>query len=268
MKKAVVLMVIGSKYQKYYNRVKNQFIHYAEKCDADLKIIDKVIDSTFYRSLLAQKLLIPSLFTDYDQVAFIDIDVLISPLAPSIFNVLEEDFSFGAVIDPRGSRGFINTCKNIWRNVSIIKETHQSYFLERGFEHNENLTGSINGGVFVCRPKIIGELFKEAYWSSLPDKSHEEAIMAYVSQSKQLFQVLDIGWNNQVMHYLGGSDDNHLRLIHQNSYFNLISKVHKRINLPHFLLPKKYFDYLRRGLMTNHILHFSGGYPLSIKMRS
>lgn len=266
MKKAIVLMVIGKKHQKFYNRVKNQFIHYAEKCDADLKIIEDVIDSSFYRPLLAQKLLIPAQFTSYDMITFMDIDVLISPSSPSIFDVLEEGFNIGAVIDPRESQGFLNTCKNIWKDASIVNETHLSYFLDRGFEQNENLIGSINGGVFVCRPKIIGELFVKAYWSDLPFTPHEEAIMAYISQTKKMFQELDIGWNNQVMHYLGESDDKYLIFIHENWYFKIIFKLHKRFPLPFYLLPKKYLGYLRHGLLTNHILHFSGGYPLTFKI--
>jgi hypothetical protein len=70
MKKAIFLFIVGEKYEKMYNKNRAQFENYAIKCGADLKIIDKPLDETFYRPLLSQKLLIPAEAVDYEMILF------------------------------------------------------------------------------------------------------------------------------------------------------------------------------------------------------
>jgi hypothetical protein len=54
------------------------------------------------------------------------------------------------VLDPRGTVEFNKTWKHIPR---ILEETDEIYFQDRHFEAHPSLQGSINGGVFICRPQ-------------------------------------------------------------------------------------------------------------------
>ncbi|MDR6159792.1 lipopolysaccharide biosynthesis glycosyltransferase [Chryseobacterium sp. SLBN-27] len=148
MRKAICLFIVGEKYRKMYDKSKKQFENYARKCGADIKVIDKPLDGKFHRPLLSQKLLIPDATAEYDVVLFLDLDIIISEEAPSVFDYLPENKYFGAVLDPRGTEEFNKTWGHIPR---ILEETNEIYFTDRHFENNDLLQGSINGGVFIFR---------------------------------------------------------------------------------------------------------------------
>ena len=106
VKKAVVLLAVGEKYCKLLSTNISQFKNYAEKYNADLVVIKQKPDSTNKRSFFYQKLLLPDQLKEYDTCVFFDIDILINPDCPSLFDILPDDKGFAAVYSPRGSDKF------------------------------------------------------------------------------------------------------------------------------------------------------------------
>ena len=150
---AIVLLAIGERYVKYFESVKTQFETYAKKCNAELVLCTEAPDPTFKRNILCQKMLLPEIYSRYDWIAFFDLDVLISDTAPSIFNCIDQSKAFFAVTDPRGTEKFKNVVMNYWQLPHILEETHESYFVDRGFPKSSDAMKSINGGVFCANQK-------------------------------------------------------------------------------------------------------------------
>lgn len=262
MKKAIFLFIVGEKYEKMYNKNRAQFENYAIKCGADLKIIDKPLDETFYRPLLSQKLLIPAEAVDYEMILFLDLDIIISDNAPSIFDYLPEDKYFGAVLDPRGTVEFNKTWKHIPR---ILEETDEIYFQDRHFEAHPSLQGSINGGVFICRPPKVAGFFKDYYFSEHNQgnlNSFEEAPFAYFSQINNWFEALPIAFNTQILYKIKGTEKG-------NKIENAEKKIPKFFRRYYykktgncFYPTKEYRKYVKEIMNQNYFTHFSGNYPI------
>ncbi|MFN5333775.1 MAG: glycosyltransferase [Bacteroidota bacterium] len=255
MKKVICLLIIGDKYLNEFELRKEHFEAYAKKTDAELKIITTPPDPTFHRSLLVQKLLIPKLVMDYDLCLYLDLDVIINDSAPSVFNELPSDKSFGAVLDPRGSTEFLNTWK-------IKNETVEMYFSARNFPYNSNLVGSINGGVILFRPKQVATLFEEYYFSGHNLKykemgSYEEGPMAYISQSNQIFFPINAKYNTQLIFKIRGTDEGRAVLKKSKQRWRISSKGASKIRTT-----KAYNEYVNKILEESWILHFAGGFPM------
>ena len=260
---AVVTLAVGEKYRRLLSFLWSPLHGYAKKCGADLIVCDEAPDQKFRRSLLSQKLLLPNRYSSYDWIFFVDLDVLISNIAPSVFDCVDESFAFSAVVDNRESAGFKNTALHVWRRPDILEETHRSYFTSRGFQDSELLHGSINGGAFLCRPSVIGKLFEDAYWSDLPETSHEEAIAAYVSQTNRLFKPLDDRFNSQVLHALSADEPEFARYFAHGYHFKVLKRLHSIIPpaMLRPLYPRVYTRVVAEKLRENYILHFAGNYP-------
>ena len=243
---------------------KASFTSYARRCDADLHVIRSPLDLSFNRSLLSSKLLIPSTYRHYDQILFLDLDILINDLSPCIFDQYE-NIGFGAAIDERDSIGFKNTCELVWNRPELLEETHLSYFIDRGFEFNSLLVASINGGVLLFRPSIVADIFKDAYFSGLPAMSHEEAILAYVSQIHSVFFQISSAWNTQILHSLS-AECGPAFFSTKSKRFKLIKLLNSKglysaSSLP-FFLPQAYRNFVSNSLEACNILHFAGGFPI------
>lgn len=264
MKKAICLMVIGEKYAKLYKSLEHQFINYAKVCKADIVIIDKPLDETFHRTILSQKLLIASKTTNYDIVAFLDLDILIQQKAPSIFEYLPDNKHFGAILDPRGTEEFRRTWQHIPR---IGNETSKSYFTDRNFEANENLQGSINGGVFIMRPKKVAKLFSDYYFSTHNqgvNNSHEESPMAYLTQTHNIFEALPNKFNTQILYKLKGTEKGKEVLKKQPKISGLINKL--LFGIKSYVYPTKtYLSFVENLLEQTYFLHFAGNITIPKK---
>jgi hypothetical protein len=256
---AIILMAIGSKYLKYFESVRKQFELYAKKCNAKLILCTEAPDATFKRNILAQKMLLPELYIDYEWIAFFDLDILISDNAPSIFNYTNESKAFSAVVDPRETQHFKDVVIKCWKSPEILQETHQTYFTNRGFQKNSLLCGSINGGVFLCQPKKISHKFKEFYFSDFHTMPHEEAMMAYVSQTNNLFYELDEKFNKQIIYEIYSNDK--ITSTINSKYFKFIRFLHShgKVDLLHY--PAEYKSFVKSKLEENYVLHFSSGLP-------
>ena len=260
-KNLIVCMVIGNRYRRQYQALKEPLKAYADKCDADIKLITNLPDKLMKRNVLAQKLLIPSMFPDYQRLALLDLDVIINKNAPNIFNE-NVNAGFSACVDPRSSDGFQNTCEYVWRQPKILEETDLSYFTSRGFVADDALKHSINGGVMLMNPNWIGDLFKNAYYSDLPMVSHEEAIAAYISQINGFFEPLNHRYNIQVIHELSAELGLAFRAS-QTRYFSLLRKMQRLVPsiLNEKMYPPSYRKLMARLIDANYIIHFSGDYP-------
>ncbi|WP_261510079.1 glycosyltransferase family protein [Chryseobacterium paludis] len=262
MKKAICLFIVGEKYQKLFNKNKVQFESYAKKCGADLIILDKPLDDTFHRPLLSQKLLIPLKTKGYDIVLFLDLDIVISSKAPSIFEYLPEHKYFGAILDPRGTKEFNKTWGHIPR---ILEETTEIYFTDRHFDPHPLLLGSINGGVFVFRPEKVADVFKEYYFSEHNQgelNSFEETPFAYISQTNEWFEALPPKFNIQILYQLKGTSKGKEIEVAEKKIPKFIRNYYYRKEGYCFFPTKKYRVFVRNVISENYFVHFSGNYPI------
>lgn len=259
MKKVICLIVIGEKYERIYNKNKSTFLHYSKKTGADLKIINTPPDPTGKRPLLSQKMLIPSLVKEYEIALYLDLDILINKNAPNIFDELNTDSGFAAVVDPRGTEEFVET----W---TIKNETIRSYFESRNFEFKDSIIGSINGGIFLFRPNMVSALFEKYYFSDHNTGDlhpvNEEAPIAYITQTQHLFQELDIKYNTQIIFKLKGTAEGKKIVKTKSIIPKFITRRYVRKNKIEIYPTCAYRKFYRKILNQVWILHFAGGYPI------
>lgn len=89
-KLGIMTIVSGSKYQEIWKRSRPYFEDYADRCGADLLVLDNLPDnlpSPHWAKFSIYELL----KKQYDRIAFIDADILIRPNAPSLFDLVPED---------------------------------------------------------------------------------------------------------------------------------------------------------------------------------
>ena len=264
---AIIVMAIGEKYTRLFNQLRPQFERYATRCNAELIVCADAPDRSFKRNLLAQKMLLPHLYRACRWIAFIDLDVLIAEDAPSIFNYADESKAFAAVVDQRGSQPFANVVNHFWHLPRILEETHQSYFRDRGFPGHSFNVASINGGVFLCKPAAIADLFRDFYFSGFGEMPHEEAMMAYVSQSHNLFFELDPRFNDQIIYEVYKDPGAPVVAATKGIHFRLLRKLQGRVQLPAWTYPSAYRAMIRETLKTNYIVHFSANFPFDNRYR-
>jgi hypothetical protein len=82
MSRAIVTLIDGANYEELAKLALPLMRSYAQRCKADLVILDNKIGLPVphYAKLQLRTL-------DYDQVLFLDIDILVNPIAPDIFDV-------------------------------------------------------------------------------------------------------------------------------------------------------------------------------------
>ena len=140
--RVVCVMSVGAgKYRKQYELVRDNLMAYAKKCHADFRFIDDYIDKDKKRDIYSQKLLIPDYLREYEQVLFLDLDIIISPDCPDIFALMPENIGLMAEVNPRSSARFRKIYAD---NERILNETVEDYFTSRGFAAADGLVGNIN----------------------------------------------------------------------------------------------------------------------------
>ncbi len=258
---AIVLMAIGSRYEKTLHAVRDMFSEYAQHCHADLVVCENPPDPKFKRNLLCQKMLLPDLFRKYDWIAFMDLDILIARDAPSIFSYVEPHRAFSAVVDRRDSQKFQRVVTELWKMPSILQETHQSYFSNRGFQDHAFPKASVNGGVWLCKTSELAGALKEFYFSEFPTMIHEEAMMAYVAQGADQFFEMDYRFNTQMIYELFAKPQSPALSEVSTTRFGAL----KRFCIDHFpqpgMYPPHYRELADKMLHECYFLHFSSGFP-------
>jgi len=278
-KNALVIMVVGEKYKKHFLYNKKKFISYAEKINCDLIICNQPPDKKFTRSLMHQRMLLPSLYNKYEWIACLDIDIIISKDAPSIFDYTDNNKGFGAYVIPRHTQKWKNAVKNYYRHSEeILKETHESYFESRNFSEFPKATktiASINGGVMLFNPIKVSKLFKDAYYSNFtpsikkgstmvhrkPDSNNEEAFLAYFSQINNLFFSIPEKFNNIVLYNIFEDLKNPVSQFPKSIYFKFLKKLHDYFTIPEIFYPEIYKNFLSKQLKKSYFLTFHGKFP-------
>lgn len=258
---AIVLMAIGDDYVASLYAVRDMFEKYASNCNAELLVCSIPPDPSFKRNILCQKMLLPDLYKHYEWMAFVDLDILISVHAPSIFDCTQEEKAFLAVVDPRRSEKFENVVKEYWRMPSILSETHDSYFSDRGFPDHPFPKASINGGVWLCRPRAIGDLFKSFYYSDFPSMIHEEAMMAHVAQKANLFGELDPRFNTHILSEIFTPPGSPVQKVVTSRRFTQFKERNCYETPRQDMFPGEYQALVEKVLNECYFLHFSGGFP-------
>ena len=90
MKKAILTIVSGERYEVIWKASEPFFVDYAERCDADIIVIrgaEYEVPSPHWLKFSIRDLL----KKDYDRVAYIDADTIIRSDTPSLFDVVPED---------------------------------------------------------------------------------------------------------------------------------------------------------------------------------
>lgn len=144
MKKAIITIVSGEKYEKIWERTEPFFQAYSKKCGADLVVLsgweEMKLPSAHWLKFCIHELL----RKQYDRVAFIDADIIIRDDSPNIFDVVPEDefgiFNEGEVIPQR------NICIREVMNV-YAKEIMQTYGVPKLTYDGRSY---YNTGVMVC----------------------------------------------------------------------------------------------------------------------
>jgi len=90
LKKAILTIVCGEKYQKIWQRSEPFFHAYAEKCDAELIVLQDAsrVPSAHWLKFSIHELL----KKEFDRIAFIDADIIIRPDTPSLFDIVPEEY--------------------------------------------------------------------------------------------------------------------------------------------------------------------------------
>lgn len=263
--RAIVTMAVGKKYEYLLNRQRKMLKNFAEKCGAKFIPITNHLDPGNYRDILNQKLLIPSNFKDFEEVLFLDLDIHITPICPNIFEHLPESKGLGAIPAPRASEKYLRTWSD---NPTVLTETVTNYYEKRGFESHPKLVNTINGGVLLFRPQLIGQTLYDHYYSNYQDDqdvlhlNHEEPALGYYSQINDLFEGLDYRFNTQVLYELKGTDPG--QEIWQ-SYQNkpeIFKKLLRKFTGYNFMANKQYWDFVESIISKSWIVHFSAGFPI------
>lgn len=265
--RAVCVMCIGKgRYLKQYEIVKGQMQEYAKRCRADFVLIDEWPDRDRKRDAYSQKLLIADRLSMYELVLFLDLDVIISPNCPDIFEDIPKECGLAAVLNPRGSGKF----RKIYAgNERVLNETVKDYFASRGFDvdskNASKLLGNINGGVLVFRPALVAKPFRDYYYSQHiqgSNTAYEEAPMAYYAQTNDMFYALDERFNKMLHFESGRQEFERIYAIHHNKAWLFTDKVFKKLfKRENVFLTGIHVGFVRKLIDEGaYMVHMSGGF--------
>lgn len=265
--RAVCVMSIGSgRYLKQYEIVKAQMKAYAARCSADFVFISEWPDKDKKRDSYSQKLLIADYMKEYELAAFFDLDIIISPNCPDIFENIPESCGLAAVLNPRGTQKFRKIYADSER---ILNETAKDYFASRGFEVNPaigaKLLGNINGGVLVFRPALVAGPFLDYYYSEHiqgSNTAYEEAPMAYYAQTHDMFYALDERFNKMLHFESGRPEFENIYKVHHNKVYGLCDKILKKLfHQSNMLLTGMHVKFVKALIEEGaYMVHMSGGF--------
>lgn len=217
MKTAIVTLAAGSAMQPIAKLSLPLIMRYANRIGSDFISLSPVYSNRFLGILNYEKFQILDLLKTYDRVAFIDADTLVSPRAPSLFEVVDKD-QLGVFIASRHSDGHNPSVEAI---QAALGEIHW----ER--EHrNKEIYVSFNSGVMVLSRQIRKAFCRDFHlaekWASFDSQCYfmsDQPLWNYISQKHQL-PVQDISYkfnhtlapanserrfSSHIIHYAGSS---------------------------------------------------------------
>ena len=218
MKKAIVTITIGDKYESLFiNYCKKNWEKYCQKFNYDLIVINNSLDITKRakeRSPAWQKLLILSQewSKNYDQIVWIDSDVIINyEIAKDIASLVEKQ-NFGAAdaysipTKETYNLSLQRQYKN-WKRKGIdyIENLRaDEYYKNRGIYPSKSLNSVVQTGVFVSSPKDHREIFEHIYYSyedltKKPSWNYEMPAMSYELLKSNIVQWIPNEFNYCVL---------------------------------------------------------------------
>ncbi len=277
MKKAIVTITIGEKYENMFNRYcKENWQKYCEKYNYDLIVINHYLDNSDRakeRSPAWQKLLILSQewSNNYDQIVWIDSDVVINNKRAKDITLLIKKDKVGMVDSysvPTKELNFLAKQKQYkhWKENEIEYIDNlkpYQYYETRGFK-GKNFNKVAQTGVFVCSRNYHREIFEKIYYNyedinKTPSWNYEMPAMSYELIKAKMVQWIPIEFNYTVFDIIGSFysfifDENSLS--RKRKFINfLINKIRIRDN--NFLSPLQ-VSCLNQIFDNGYFIHFAG----------
>jgi hypothetical protein len=192
MKVAVVIFVIGEKYNETFNNFfKKSVEQYCNKYNYDLIILNDFLKKEQYidrKKFYWQRLLIPKKFIQYDFVLSLDSDIYINENAPEL----------PLAYIPEGKIAAINERKYLgnyeWREKIQIankwEQTGKDWYKLSNEEKKYN--DHINGGFVLYQPKYHGDLMEKLYNENINNymKYHQDDqsfLSSYLIDNKMIY---------------------------------------------------------------------------------
>ena len=216
MKKAIVTLTIGGKYENLFNTYcKNNWEKYCEKFDYDLIVINQNLDDSKRsreRSPAWQKLLILSQewANNYDQIVWVDSDVVINFNSARDISKIVEKENLGAVdaysIPSKEiyqislKRTYENWSENGIKYISNLQPNE--YYQKRGI-NVKNIDSVVQTGVFVCSGLHHRKIFEHIYYNyedinKTAEWNYEMPAMSYELIKAGLVQWIPVEYNYNV----------------------------------------------------------------------
>jgi len=271
--KAIVTLAVGESFKSHWEKVcRKNWETYAKKHGCDLIVIDHSLDDSekaLRRSPAWQKCLIlnDSAVRNYDQVAWIDCDILFNPAAPDVFHdvPLEKVGAVNSFSDPTSEENQVALQRfwNIHRSVSNIAalgeyEKPEDVYLQYG-PPVEPLSAMLNAGVLVASPKHHAEVWRFVYENY--DDRGQHTYYENVPLSYELIKGDWIHWlDPKFNHIWAWSKMLHYPFLQESSPRTLADKILRRV------ATWSGNNYERRvsvlcatsALLNCHFLHFAG----------
>ncbi len=239
---AIVTFVVGENYTDIFNIVKSSWQNYANKCEADLIVMDDYIDynSLNGRSPIWQKLLLinsPHL-KKYKKVCYLDSDIYINSKSPSVFEVnvfnkvgvVRHESLFypqSHVIQYERWIKLMDVTKKDQFIAGRIRNVFKNYYANYDLRLHTNL--KFNAGVLLLDPNLHGELFNKIYNKYAKDAfDQDQTAVNYELIKNNLYHEIDLRYNAQLGGILSHSypflhfmDDKGIDYLNNSTYCNL-----------------------------------------------
>ena len=243
MKVAIVLLIIGDKYINSFNAIfRKNLQEYSESNGYDLIILENplVEDCRSGKKFFWQRLLLPSIYKDYDYVVSMDSDIYINKNSPAI---PFEEIPVGKIAAVNERKYFGNYD---WRERVQTKygweKTGKDWYLLSGDKRDYN--DHINGGLVIYQPKYHADLFKDLYEKNFDNYNR------FHQDDQSIISLY--GMDNDMIHWL-------------DERFNKIWSFWKDIMYPDFInLPEEFKkSYIKNFTELNYFTHFTGGIDIN-----
>jgi len=197
MKKAIVVLAVGSAYGALFKKVAPTFEHYAVKHGWEIKVVSELPDWfrrqysrpgwDFRLLCCAYKLYQPSLFADHDLLAIMDPDMVINPHAPCLS-------SYGDAI-PEGGLAAVQDVSYSERSMfSGWRRYHYADFMEEEDVARLPIPEThINSGLLLLRPSEVMEELARLNDDDSPLSDEDRINLRFVQTGRAL--LLPTKWN-------------------------------------------------------------------------
>jgi len=209
---ALVTFVVGEEYADLFNIVKYSWKKYADKCNADLIIVNDYLDysSLKGRSPIWQKLLLVNTqkLKKYKTVCYLDSDIYINSESPSIFdNDISDKIGVvrhESIFYPNNEIIHNKRHLEVWdvanRDPVIagkIINLFKTYYSNYGLKLDDEL--KFNAGVLLFNPQLHGTFFENIYYKYINDAfDQDQTAINYELITNNIYQEIDNRFNAQL----------------------------------------------------------------------